>query len=72
MSFEEPTETKNATFLVKVFYRQNTTWQGEVSWLEGQGTRHFRSLLELLLFMDAAIECSAIKGSGCLAPDEPI
>lgn len=45
---------KSATFSVKVLFRQNTSWQGSVSWLEGKREETFRSVLELLLLMDSA------------------
>ena len=44
-----------ATFSVRVLFRQNTSWQGSVSWLEGKREETFRSVLELLLLMDSAI-----------------
>jgi hypothetical protein len=45
---------KVATFSVKVLFRQNTSWQGSVSWFEGKREETFRSVLELLLLMDSA------------------
>ena len=44
-----------ATFATKVLFRQNTSWQGSVSWIEGQREETFRSVLELLLLIDSAI-----------------
>ena len=46
---------KTATFHVKVLFRQNTSWQGSISWLEGKREETFRSVLELLLLIDSAI-----------------
>ena len=46
---------KVATFATKVLFRQNTSWQGSVSWMEGQREEAFRSVLELLLLIDSAI-----------------
>ena len=37
-----------ATFQVKVMYRQSHTWQGEITWIETNNTKFFRSALELL------------------------
>ena len=45
---------KLATFSVRVLFRQNTSWQGSVSWLEGKREETFRSVLELLLLIDSA------------------
>ena len=43
------------TFLLRVLFRQNTSWQGAVTWVEGACEETFRSVLELLLLMDSAI-----------------
>jgi hypothetical protein len=45
-----------ATFAVRVLFRQNTSWQGSVTWLEGKQDAHFRSVLELLLLMKSALD----------------
>ena len=44
-----------ATFLVRVLFRQNASWQGSVAWLEGRREESFRSALELVLLMDSAL-----------------
>ena len=44
-----------ATFATKVLFRQNASWQGSISWIEGQREEPFRSVLEMLLLMDSAI-----------------
>ena len=44
------------TFVVRVQYRQNATWQGQVTWAEGRETRSFRSALELLKLIDNALD----------------
>ena len=44
-----------ATFVVKIFYRQHTSWQGSVTWLEQKCEQPFRSVLELTLLMDSAL-----------------
>ena len=43
------------TFLVRVKYRQNATWQGEVIWVEKNNRQYFRSALELLKLIDGAL-----------------
>ena len=45
-----------ATFAVRVLFRQNASWQGEVTWLEGKREESFRSVLELILLMDGALQ----------------
>ena len=44
-----------ATFSLKVLFRQNSSWQGAVTWMEGNQEMSFRSVLELLLLMDSAL-----------------
>jgi len=44
-----------ATFVIRVLFRQNASWQGSVTWLEGQQEQSFRSVLELILLMDNAL-----------------
>lgn len=44
-----------ATFMVKVLFRQHTSWQGSVTWLEKRSEQPFRSVLELILLMDSAL-----------------
>ncbi len=47
-----------ATFILKVLYRQNATWQGNIQWVEGNKTKNFRSDLEMLKLMDDAVRMS--------------
>ena len=51
----EPQEGKLGTFAVRVIFRQNSSWQGSVCWLERNVEESFRSALELLLLMDSAL-----------------
>lgn len=43
------------SFLVKIEYRQNTSWQGTIKWMDGKQTRHFRSCLEMMMLIEDAI-----------------
>ena len=54
-----PRTGKIATFTVRVIFRQNASWQGSVAWLEGGSEQRFRSVLELLLLMDSALESAS-------------
>lgn len=54
------TAGKKATFIVKVQYRQNATWQGQVVWVEKNQTKQFRSALELIKLIDSATEESGL------------
>ncbi len=44
-----------ATFAVRILFRQNVTWQGSISWLEGKMEQTFRSALELILLISSAM-----------------
>ena len=44
-----------ATFEVRILFRQNASWQGSVTWLEGRMEQSFRSALELIFLMDSAL-----------------
>ena len=48
-------EGKKGTFAVRVIFRQNSSWQGSVTWLEQGIEESFRSALELLLLLDSAL-----------------
>ena len=43
------------TFLLNVKYRQNSSWQGIVRWIEGNSTQQFVSVLELLKILSNAL-----------------
>ena len=49
---------KRATFSIRLLFRQNASWQGSVTWCEGKTEESFRSVLELLLLMDSALEAN--------------
>ena len=49
------TGRKKATFIVKVEYCQNETWQGQVVWADENRSERFRSTLELIKLMDEAL-----------------
>ena len=44
-----------ATFTVRILFRQNASWQGSIIWQEGRQEQSFRSVLELILLMDSAL-----------------
>ena len=45
-----------ATFAIKILFRQNASWQGSITWLEGKREQSFRSVLDLILLMSTALE----------------
>jgi len=44
------------TFEISVKFTQNSTWQGQIHWVEKDKRQNFRSALELLKLMDEALE----------------
>lgn len=46
---------KLATFMLKVKFRQNSSWQGELVWVGEQKKEYFRSVLELMKLLDNAL-----------------
>ena len=47
------------TFEISVKFTQNSTWQGEIHWVEKNQKQNFRSALEMLKLMDEALAESA-------------
>ncbi len=45
-----------ATFEIRVLFRQNTSWQGSIHWREKDMDQSFRSVLELVMLMDSALQ----------------
>lgn len=43
------------TFVIHIISQEKSTWQGQVTWLGENETVHFRSMLELVKLMDAAL-----------------
>ena len=46
------------TFLVNVRYRQNSTWQGEMFWIEREQKRFFNNTLDFIKLVDIALHTS--------------
>ena len=63
-----------ATFSVHVCARQNSSWQGRVRWLDGKREESFRSVLELMGFMESVLDIEEqslrIKGTEGLGGTE--
>ena len=56
-----PRPGASATFSIRILFRQNASWQGRVTWLEGKREQVFRSALELILLMDNALNCAGVS-----------
>ena len=46
----------NQSFVIEIKSRENHTWQGTATWVEGKKKENFRSVLELLKLMDSTLE----------------
>lgn len=44
-----------ATFRIEILFRQNSSWQGRIVWMENKKEVTFRSVLELLIILDEAL-----------------
>ena len=58
-AWEENRTGETATFAVRILFRQNASWQGSVTWLEGKREQSFRSALELIFLISSALEQDA-------------
>ena len=47
---------KMGTFAVQILFRRNASWQGTITWLDQKQTQNFRSVLELIVLMNSALE----------------
>jgi len=43
------------TFEISVKFTQNSTWQGQIHWVEKDQKQNFRSALEMIKLMDEAL-----------------
>ena len=50
------------TFIVRVQQRQNSTWQGRITWTEENQTLCFRSIWEMIHLIESAITSDEAKG----------
>jgi len=50
------------TFEITVKFMQNSTWQGQIHWVEQDRRQSFRSALELLKLMDEALKEGSKNG----------
>lgn len=44
------------TFIIDILDCQNETWQGSLSWVQGNQKKNFRSALELIKLIDSVVE----------------
>ena len=60
-SFENQRDvgSTKGTFEISVKFMQNSTWQGQIHWIEKNQKQSFRSALEMLKLMDEALANSS-------------
>ena len=44
------------TFIVRVQHRQNSSWQGRLTWIEEDKTVYFRSIWEMIKLVESALD----------------
>lgn len=49
------------TFIVRVQHRQNSTWQGRITWSDKDQTLNFRSIWEMIHLMESALDLDSPK-----------
>lgn len=47
---------KKATFVVRILFQQNGSWQGQICWKDTSQIKNFRSFLELIKLIDTALQ----------------
>ncbi|MBR0445328.1 MAG: hypothetical protein IJK14_08185 [Clostridia bacterium] len=55
------------TFIIRVQHRQNSSWQGRITWMEADKTIQFRSIWEMIKLIENAVDIVSISEEG----DEP-
>ena len=55
------------TFIIRVQHRQNSSWQGRITWMEEDKTIQFRSVWEMIKLIEEAIDTVSVPEEG----DEP-
>ena len=51
-----PSTNSKPTFLIRILFRQNKSWQGEIQWIEGHQKKRFRSALELIMLIHEVMD----------------
>lgn len=44
------------SFIIRVQHRQNSSWQGRITWVENNKTMMFRSVWEMIKLMESALD----------------
>lgn len=49
------------SFIIRVQHRQNSSWQGRITWMEQDKTLYFRSIWEMIKLIASAVETTEAK-----------
>ena len=49
------------TFIVRVQHRQNSSWQGRITWMEENKTICFRSVWEMIKLIESAVDTVSVQ-----------
>ena len=52
------------TFIVRVQHRQNSSWQGRITWMEEDKTIRFRSVWEMVKLIESAMDTVSASEDG--------
>ena len=52
------------SFIVRVQHRQNSSWQGRITWIEEDKTVYFRSIWEMIKLVESALDTVDIEKEG--------
>ena len=61
VSAATPKSGKLGTFALRIIFRQNASWQGSVTWLEGRQEQSFRSALELIFLINSVLDYKEVS-----------
>lgn len=52
------------TFIIRVQHRQNSTWQGRITWMDKNKTVYFRSIWEMIKLVAGALDTVSTQEEG--------
>lgn len=56
------------TFIIRVQHRQNSSWQGRITWMDRNRTLYFRSIWEMIKLVAGALDTVSTQEE---SPKEP-
>ena len=49
------------TFIIRVQHRQNSSWQGRITWMDKNKTVYFRSIWEMIKLVAGALDTVSVS-----------